>query len=263
LTRMGGKPFRVLQANLRKMPEAQHALMNDEDLQDISIILVQEPSCFTTEDGQVVAAPTTHTAFQQFIPNKRHEELRFPIRSLIYASHQLRARQIEIQSPDITAIEVEAQGREILAFSIYMQGQWTSAEESRSQAERILNLIRITILQFPTHEVIVAGDFNRHDQLWGGETVRRNEGEPIVQFMHEHGLQLMLKRGTPTHESGTTIDLSMASTKLFEDMVKCTIWPTEYGSDHKAVESQFDLNLYDSTNEPRRLFRKTNWKRAT
>ena len=80
--------------------------------------------------------------------------------------------------------------------------------------------------------------------------------------MHEHSLQLTLKRGTPTHESGTTIDLSMALTRLFEDLLKCAIWPIEYGSNHEAIEIHFNLSLYDSIDEPRRLFRKTNWGKA-
>ena len=148
-----------------------------------------------------------------------------------------------------------------LPLSVYVQRE-TIAAERQATTKKTLDLIESVISRFPAHDILIAGDFNCHDQLWGGDSISNSQGEAIVQFMHTRGLQLTLPRGTPTHDSGSTIDLSMASSRLFDDLLRCSIWPTEYGSDHRVIESQFDLDLYDSTNEPRRLFRKTNWEKV-
>lgn len=45
-------------------------------------------------------------------------------------------------------------------------------------------------------EIIIGGDFNRHDQLWGGskisETPRQGEGARVIDFILENDLQLLL-----------------------------------------------------------------------
>ncbi|KAH7394614.1 hypothetical protein BKA66DRAFT_281695 [Pyrenochaeta sp. MPI-SDFR-AT-0127] len=37
------RKFKVLQANVRKMSEAQHSIMNDHDLEGFSLLLISEP----------------------------------------------------------------------------------------------------------------------------------------------------------------------------------------------------------------------------
>ena len=47
----------------------------------------------------------------------------------------------------------------------------------------------------------IAGDFNRHDQLWGGDEVsmeRQGEADPIIDMMNELALSSLLRRGTKT-----------------------------------------------------------------
>ena len=50
-------------------------------------------------------------------------------------------------------------------------------------------------------EIIITGDFNRHDVLWGGSAVtdmRQGEAEPIIDMMGNMGLISLLRRGTVT-----------------------------------------------------------------
>ena len=37
-------------------------------------------------------------------------------------------------------------------------------------------------------DFLITGDFNRHDQLWGGNSVitRQKEAEPIIKFINKH-----------------------------------------------------------------------------
>ncbi|KMK56426.1 reverse transcriptase [Aspergillus fumigatus Z5] len=100
-------------------------------------------------------------------------------------------------------------------------------------------------------EIVIMGDFNRHDQLWGGDDVslgRQGEADPIIDLMNECALSSLLKRGMKTWHGGghsgdceSTIDLVLASENLTDSVVKCAILGTEHGSDHCAIETK-DIN---------------------
>lgn len=117
---MSGKPLRILQANLQHQHEAQHALLNDEALQDFSILLIQELAGFRTDEGRFIATPQSHQCWTQYTPSLQDNSARWPFRSLIYANQSLRARQIEVPSKDVAAIEIQIEGRTCLAFLIYV-----------------------------------------------------------------------------------------------------------------------------------------------
>src|SRR5689334_6453227 len=120
---MDRRKLKILQANLGKQGAAQHALMNDTDLRDHAILLVQEPACFRDAIRRTtIAPPNRHRLWQQFLPTKT-SEMPHPIRSLIYAQHHTKPRQVAVDSSDITAIEIEAEGREILVISVYLPGR--------------------------------------------------------------------------------------------------------------------------------------------
>jgi endonuclease/exonuclease/phosphatase family metal-dependent hydrolase len=92
---------------------------------------------------------------------------------------------------------------------------------------------------------MLVGDFNRHDQLWGGDEVsadRQGEADPIIELMSDHGLCSLLPRGTKTWRNGgheTTVDLVLASEELATIVVACAAHTAEHGSDHRAIETTF------------------------
>ena len=80
--------------------------------------------------------------------------------------------------------------------------------------------------------ILLLGDFNSHNVLWGNQTTD-NRGkivEKILQNMH----LVCLNNGSPTYESGTAIDLSIASSTLAPDLQWSTI-PTVLCSDHHPI----------------------------
>src|SRR5437762_14189166 len=93
------KELWILQANMKKSREAQHALHNDESLADFHFILGQEPNCFLA-DEQVVM-PGTNPRWSQFIAQGRRS-LRVPVRSCIWASREVAVTQLAVDSADIT-----------------------------------------------------------------------------------------------------------------------------------------------------------------
>ena len=67
---------------------------------------------------------------------------------------------------------------------------------------------------------------------------------PIIELMSEHALRSLLPRGTKTWQNSdneTTIDLILVLEELATSAVKCTIHTTEHRSDHRAIETTFDI----------------------
>jgi hypothetical protein len=75
-------------------------------------------------------------------------------------------------------------------------------------------------------------------------------------------LPVWLPRGTKTWQSGdceSTIDLILASEELATAMVKCAIHTTKHGSDHRAIETTFDVATPERVVEARLLFKNAPW----
>ena len=126
----------MLHANLGKRPLVQHSLMNDEGLQDYGLLMITEPACFVREDGKAIAPPSRHAQWAQFLPTKTAPEARFPIRSLIYARSDLRARSVPGLSSDITAVQFKIDQRSFLAISVYAPPAEPEALKSRNVCDQ-------------------------------------------------------------------------------------------------------------------------------
>ncbi|KAF6527575.1 hypothetical protein HZS61_007877 [Fusarium oxysporum f. sp. conglutinans] len=248
--------------NVHKKDVVQLSMMNDRDLQDYAVLAVAEPYALNIE-GSVVTTPNSHRNWIKYIPTKRHD-MQWPIRSMLWIRSDLEAEQVPIPSADLTGAILRWPDREVLVVSVYVAGK---DEEALRTAMRQLHA---TIGSFRNStgkrtDVILAGDFNRHDQLWGGDDVtgrRQGEAGPIIDLMDEHGLLSLLPRGTKTWEGPgdeSTIDLTLASAELADEMVHCGIYPTEHGSDHRAIQAEFDLAMPERTAEPRLLFKNAPW----
>jgi hypothetical protein len=112
---------------------------------------------------------------------------------------------------------------------------------------------------------VLTGDFNQHDQLWGGDDVsetRQGEADLIIELMNEHALVSLLPRGTKTWQNGdreSTIDIVLASDELAATTLKCDVHNTEHGSDHRAIKTEFNVALPEHHLEPRLLWKNTPW----
>ncbi len=190
-------------------------------------------------------------------------EARFPIRSLIYASAELRAHSVPVASPDMTAIQFQVDRRSCLAISVYMPPADPRALQATTQ------LIREAVRVHGTgRELIIAGDFNRHDQLWGGDVVgaspRQGEAQEVLDLIDDLDLHLLLPRGTITYNGpngNSTIDLIFASRALAEDRLTCEPHATEHGSDHVAINTTFAIDIPRTCSQPRKVLKSADWKR--
>jgi hypothetical protein len=214
--------------------------------------MITEPSIISIDGKPVV---NSHSYWSVAKPTSPAEEsaVIHSFRSLIFVHKGVQFRQVHVSSSDITAGVLHTQTQRILAVSVYVpRDPSTSHEENAAQLSSRLELITQTSEEVKRKygvgtQLLLAGDFNRHDQFWGGDGVitsqYHGEGTPILEWMGQLGLQSLLPRGTKTFQVGsheTTIDLMLASDSLAAQMLRCDIHEVEHGSDHRAIASIFN-----------------------
>ncbi|KAF4449863.1 reverse transcriptase [Fusarium austroafricanum] len=85
----------------------------------------------------------------------------------------------------------------------------------------------------------------------------------IINLMNEFDLLSLLPRGTKTWSGGdfeTTVELVLASADLASSTVKYMIHGTEHGSDHRAIETEFDVSVPAPQAQNRLLLKNAPWK---
>jgi len=262
------RKFSVLQANVRKMSEVQHSIMNDDSLENHSLLLISEPYLFRNQDEEFRITPQSHPYWIPFLPKHSKEDPR--PRAMLWAHKDITARQIPTGSTDIAALLIEWEKRTLLAISVYVPEKSDSEDgELHDRLNKIRTVIDTARRNHENRvELLIAGDFNRHDQLWGGDNIatssRQGEGEPIIQFMSELDLQCPLPRGTETWRSysgehHSTIDLILVTQELASEVQRCATEETAHGSDHTAICTEFAIDLVQTKSPPRKLWKKTRW----
>ncbi|KAM4061515.1 reverse transcriptase (RNA-dependent DNA polymerase) [Hirsutella rhossiliensis] len=69
-------------------------------------------------------------------------------------------------------------------------------------------------------------------------------------------------RGTKTWQRSdeeSTIDLVLASAELADELTSCVIHPTEHGSDHRAIQTTFDIRVPERTFPQRLMLKNAPW----
>ena len=257
------RAFRMIQLNVRKQGEVHDSLMNDEEMQDVTAIAIQEPHARRVQ-GRLLTTPMLHHKWTKMVPSTWREG-RWPIRSMLWVSREAEAEQVRIESPDLTAAIIRLHERRVLVVSVYIPGG--DPQALRDACNKLDEAITKVRRQAGTVvDVVLAGDFNQHDQLWGGEDVtmaRQGEADPIIDLMTEHALSSLLPRGTKTWQCGeyeTTIDLVLASKELADTVLRCAAHDTEHGSDHRMIETVFDSSVPVAQQQERLLLKNAPWK---
>lgn len=255
--------MQVLQLNMQKRREVQHSVMNDERLGGYVALLVSKTYDFEME-GKVRTSPMGHHCWTAILPSERHSG-RWPVRNMLWVRNDIECEQVSVPSADLTVVLLRLPDRPVLLASVYVEGGSGAALE---ETMRLLDDAVGEAQHYgePRLDIVVAGDFNRHDQLWGGDEVlpsRQGEADPIIDFMNRWSLESLLPRGTKTWQNATratTIDLVLASQELASNVLRCKIHDTEHGSDHRAIETAFDVDVPDHVTQPRLLFKNAPWK---
>lgn len=137
---------------------------------------------------------------------------------MIWVNKAQKSKQVPINYPDITAVVSQVQERMLLVVSVYIPCSSGNKDKDQENLQYRLNLIydmyQREKSQYSDLEIILTGDFNRWDTLWGGNRVLN--------------LQLLLPPGTITYQGRgrsspncSTIDLIFATERLAGELLIC------------------------------------------
>jgi exonuclease III/ribonuclease HI len=264
------KSVRILQINAARRAGVQLSILNDRSVQDFDVIMVTEPRIMDFDNQPVVHQ---HQHWNTVRPTLiREDSVIHSFRSLMYVNKKTQFQQVPVPSSDIVAGLLKTNMQKILLMSVYIP--WNSHRTKEENDAALVQRLQAATTAWETAkekwgadtQLLVGGDFNRHDQLWGGDSVahsqRQGEGTPILEWMCDHGVRSMLPRGTKTFQAGpteSTIDLVLASGGLTERFLKCHIHEVDHGSDHRAIVSIFNDQKAQEDELPNINFRKTDW----
>ncbi|KAK9847032.1 Endonuclease/exonuclease/phosphatase [Penicillium brevicompactum] len=243
--------LRALQLNIMKSGPKMEALINDHQSQNLDVLLIQEPS-ITTYRTHV-----NHSSWRLYHPTTETDAAQF--RSLIYVNHNLSTsahQQIPCDHPDVAAIKIWTSNSQILFFSIYTPSI-PLCTDTEASAEPTLTAIQNTITtalqdnQQPTN-IILSGDFNRHHPMWGGNHIQ-------PQFIEDASDLITFFQANAT-QGGITIDQTVKDRP--ELLIKCHLYHENYGSDHRATYSKWNLQTHSKrTTQTRKAYERADWNK--
>ena len=114
--------LRLIQLNIRKQDVVLESLMNDEEIQDATVLAIQEPWARQTVGGHLRTIPMNHHKWTKMVPSI-WKEGRWPIKSMLWINKDIEAEQVAIQSAEMTAATIWLPERLVLVVSVYVPGQ--------------------------------------------------------------------------------------------------------------------------------------------
>ena len=168
----------------------------------------------------------------------------------MYIHGSLPYEELSINTPlQVVAARIQVGHRKLVTFaSIYIPGSY---EVTKQQILAIIN-------QLP-RPMVIMGDFNAHSGQWGRGNWLDQRGRVMEDILVNQELNC-LNDGSPTHISGTAIDITVVSPTLALDMHWSAL-PSVLSSDHYPIVFTITSANRETRDQPERYnFKKGNWK---
>ncbi|SPJ70284.1 uncharacterized protein FTOL_00012 [Fusarium torulosum] len=113
-------------------------------------------------------------------------EGRWVIRSMLWVNKEVEAEQVPIDSPDVTAAVVRLPDHLVFTASVYVPGGDAQAlQDICAKLRKAIKEVRQRSGR--AVDLVIAGDFNRHDQMWGGDDVSVERQGASFAEAQKHG----------------------------------------------------------------------------
>jgi hypothetical protein len=112
--------LQIMQLNVGKRRAVQHGLLNDEGIKDFDAIAVLEPYIFRHPQTDEPTVPTDNR-WQIFKPTQTRQDghARHAFRAAIWVNKRCKAKLIQADSYDITAVLLELSEGSVLVMACY------------------------------------------------------------------------------------------------------------------------------------------------
>lgn len=253
--------LRLIQINLGKRSSAslelEQVLANDE----FDIAIIQEPST----KGKLVTKLSGGQKF--YAQNKRQ-------RTCIWLSTELTRQSScilrnDLSNRDITTVALKIKidktsEKNIIISSFYLPHKDEEGKAINDPINNLLEKIVCTSKQENT-ELILAGDSNSHNTLWGSAD-NNTRGDKLLEFIMENELTILNTGNLPTwsedwtnkNSRRSTIDVTLCTKGITEKLSQWENSEIILQSDHKALTFKIDSNKVEPTKF--RNPKKTNWE---
>lgn len=238
VTKGNSPKLHILQANLARCAKASEFLNAYQKSHHHDVSLIQEPyhhlnaiTGFSLKD-KIIAAPQK------------------PKTAIVIHNNEIAAFPV-IVTDTLIAVKLTWQSRTALVLNCY-------APPKDDINQLIDQIAEITRQQ--NGSVLVAGDFNAKNPLWGGRTLD-DRGEAIAEFFSSTGFTIENDPNSPpTFESKngrSWIDLTCSSPSLTPHVHQWTVSDEETASDHKYIIIELFSGCH---NQPKRLTQNGTYK---
>lgn len=248
----------VLSLNCRKQPEVMHSLINSTPPSCWDILCLQElPYDIDKRSGYYTKYwVPIFPSYASMRSNTEH------IRSIMLINSSLPSDSytaISITSLDLTGITLTTSNHSLNIYSVY------NPPDSDSTIHILYSHLSSLLV---STNILLTGDFNKHDPLWTGalypDRTTCSDTTLILQTLATHHLLPCLPPATPTfysdaHKTWSTLDLVFATENIADAIIKCET-DSGHSSDHLAVCTTLDLDIAQFNPEPCPQFREADWK---
>ncbi|XP_035226607.1 uncharacterized protein LOC118198932 [Stegodyphus dumicola] len=215
-------PIKCVQINLQRAQAATSQAVTHATSHDADLLLIQEPYC---REGQVASLPISWKVYQR----KAETNEQSP-RAAIPCTNPSWSPLVIKQERDFVAI--------LLAFN---NAQYIIASIFSSPTDSITgttSYILDTIQRCPSTPLLLSGDFNAHNTIWGyADTTTK--GQELEDFLAANNIHLLnTPDSTPTFDNTYHVgwpDLTLCSSNIANLVQDWTVVDDESCSDHKYL----------------------------